>query len=217
MAAVRCRAALGDPMSMHTERTDGPKFDRPDRVGLLALLWIVALGAFVQWVVVPAVNWAKAGPIHGTVQADVEVRGLTTGAIVDSPTGIGVSFADPTAAQRALAAMPGLLTFAVVLFVVWLLTGLLRDLGSGEPFTTRSVLRLNLIALTVGLGAAVVTVANVVAELGLNDAVLSDEVSTRAFLVDMPFGFLGAMLVIAAIAEAFRHGVRLRDDVDGLV
>lgn len=204
-------------MFMRTERTDGPKFDRLDRVGLRAVLWVVGLLSVVEGVVAPLVNWVTTGPLEGVVQADVAVRGMVTGASVDNPIAVPVTLADPTAGQRVFTALPGLLTAAAVLLVVWLLDRLLRDLGSGDPFTKRNVRRLNLIALTVGLGSAVVTGANVIADLMLSDSVLTDEVVTRAFAVQLPFGFLGVMLVVAAIAEAFRHGVRLRDDVDGLV
>ncbi|MEV6822009.1 DUF2975 domain-containing protein [Nocardiopsis dassonvillei] len=132
-----------------------------------------------------------------------------------------LTFHDPTVGERLLLAVPGLLSVAAVLVVMVTLLGLLRSLDLGDPFVPVNVRRVRTIALTV-LGAAVV--------LPLTRMVCEGLLQTRAlhtdgfaFALGVPGGngfsftlvFVG--LVVAALAEVFRRGTRLREDVEGLV
>lgn len=191
-------------------------FDGTDHKGLKAVLWVGALLALLLDVIAPVLSGFAGDPIHATVRAELTVGGLGPGVTVDSPAAVLVAIAEPTTSQRVLVSLPGALGAVAVLIVVRLLLGLLGNLRD-EPFTAQNVRRLRGIALVVGIGAVVVSLVESVCDFLLADPGALGEGVQRTFELSLPIGFLAVMLVIAAIAEAFRHGARLREDVDGLV
>lgn len=201
---------------MSTDRRDRLAFDRWDHHGLVGILWLVALGAVAAFVI-PVVQWIAGSPIRATVHTDVAAPALSSRTSSEGLAAIEVAIADPTPMERLLAAMPLLLTALAAVWVVWLLLRLISDLRSGVPFTDANVRRLDTIALVIGLGAVVVAVAGSVRDVALTSAALPSEAAV-GFELSMPvFPWLTAMFVLGAISQAFRHGVRLRADVDGLV
>ena len=202
---------------LRPDRRDRLAFDRWDHWGLQAILWIVAVVAAVSGAIIPVVDWLAARPITASVHAQVSVAGLADRASVVNPASVDVVIDDPTMAERLVTAAPGVLTGAAVLWVVWLLLRLVGGLRSGDPFTTENVRRLDTIALVIGIGAAVVALVGMVRDVAVSGAVLPAG-TDQVFVLPTPvIPWLTAMLVVAAIAQAFRHGVRLREDVDGLV
>jgi hypothetical protein len=191
-------------------------FDGTDRKGLQVVLWAGAVLVLVLDIVAPVLAGFAGEPIHTTVRAEVTLGGLAPGVTVDNPAEVLVAIAEPTMSQRLLVSLPGVLVAVAVLLVVRLLLGLLGDLRD-EPFTRQNVRRLRAIAVVVGMGAVVVSVVGAICDFLLADPGAVGDGVQRAFELSLPIGFLAVMLVIAAIAEAFRHGVQLRDDVDGLV
>ncbi len=195
---------------------DGLTFDGTDHKGLKGLLWAAALVVLVLEVLAPVVAGIAGEPVHARVRTNVALGGLAPGVTVDNPSQVLVAIADPTLAQRVLVSLPGALVAVAVLLVVRLLLGLLGDLRD-EPFTMENVRRLRGVAVVVGMGAVIVSLAQAVCDLVLSDRALLGQDESWVFELSLPFGYLAVMLVVAAIAEAFRHGVRLRDDVEGLV
>jgi hypothetical protein len=201
---------------MTAVRRDRLAFDGADRRGLTGLLWATALVVLALDVIVPVLAGVAGEPIRTRVHADVTLEGLAAGVTVANPAEVLVVIAEPTLSQRVLVGLPGVLVAVAVLLVVRLLLGLLGDLRD-EPFTTRNVRRLRGVALVVGAGAIGVSLVEAVCDFVLADPGALGEGTRRVFELSLPFAFLAVMLVIGAIAEAFRHGVQLRDDVDGLV
>lgn len=115
-----------------------------------------------------------------------------------------------------LNARPQLFTRGVALLVLVPLYRVLGDTALGERFARRDVTRLRLIAFAIVLGwsTAGVTAAFVTLPiLGATDIGDLPLVSTWM----MPVLPLGIGMVVALLAEAFKIGAELRDDVDGLV
>ena len=101
--------------------------------------------------------------------------------------------------------------------VAWLLFQLLRSTQAGEPFTRRNVRRINAIALIVGIGGMLVQFAQGVADNMIQTTGRVPATGTLTFVFTFTPLPIVVMLVIALIGEAFRRGVVLRDDVEGLV
>lgn len=202
---------------MNPTARDRLAFTGADHRGLRALLWATALVVFALEVIAPVVAGIVRDPIRTTFHTDVTVDGLAPGVTVANPVDALVVIADPTVSQRVLVALPSALVAVAVLVVVRLLLGLLGDLRGGEPFTVANVRRLRGIAVVVGAGAIVFSAAEALCNFVLvSDGALGVG-ARQVFELSLPFAFLAVALALAAIAEAFRVGVRLRDDVDGLV
>ena len=202
---------------MTSNRRDRLAFDRWDHWGLRAVLWVVAIAAVVRGAIIPIIDWLAAQPITTSIHTDVSVDELADRASLVNPATVDVVIDEPTVAERLLTATPDFLTAAAILWVVWLLLRLLGDVRGGDPFTTENVRRLDTIALVIGLGAAAVAVSGLVRDAAVATSVMSEGADQILVLPTHVFPWLTAMLVIGAISQAFRHGVRLRDDVDGLV
>jgi hypothetical protein len=156
-------------------------------------------------------------PIRTAVHTEVSVDGMAPGVTVANPAEVLVVIADPSVSQRVLIGVPSALVAVAVLVVVRLLLGLSGGLRGGEPFTAANVRRLRGIAVVVGAGAIVVSLAEAVCDFVLVADGALGAGARQVFEMSLPLALLAVALVIAAIAEAFRVGVRLRDDVDGLV
>ncbi|GAA6525071.1 DUF2975 domain-containing protein [Intrasporangium sp. DVR] len=201
---------------MSADRRDPLSFDSTDRKGLKGLLWAGALVVVGLDIVAPVLAGLAGEPIHAEISGRVTMAGLAPGVTVDNPASVLVAIADPTVAQRVLVSLPGALVAVAVVIVVRLLLGLLGDLRD-EPFTPRNVRRLRSIAVVVGSTALVVPLVEAICDVTLADPEALGEGVRRVFELSVPLAFLALVLVIAAIAEAFRHGVALRADTDGLV
>lgn len=192
-------------------------FTGTDHRGLRVLLWATAFVVVAVELIAPVISGIVRDPIRATVHTEVTVDGLAPGVTVANPADVLVVIADPTMSQRLLVALPSALVGVAVLVVVRHLLGLLGDLRGGEPFTVANVRRLRGIAVVVGTGAIVVSAAEALCDFVLVADGALGAGARQVFQMSLPLAFLAVALVIAAIAEAYRVGVRLRDDVDGLV
>jgi hypothetical protein len=199
-------------------RRDWLAFDRAD---------FIATKVFLGVAVVGAVLFGLAGPLLGTVNSTPLKMSYTTtvgsgmelprGATPDGGATMVLLLTDATLVERLGQALPGLLVVAMTTAVAWLLFQLLRSTQAQEPFTRKNVTRINKIALIVGFGGVLWQLASAFAD---NAIYTTDRLPRLSYLpfeaTFSPFP-LFAMFVIALIAEAFRRGVVLRDDVEGLV
>lgn len=130
-------------------------------------------------------------------------------------------FEDPDALERLMLVLPTLLVQAAALVVLFLVLRVVRSLGQGDPFVPANVRRLYTIALTTILAAILVPTADAFAGLFLQHGVVpQDGMVLASFTLSprsAPLVALLAGLLLAALAEVFRRGTRMRDDVEGLV
>ncbi|MDT0328760.1 DUF2975 domain-containing protein [Nocardiopsis lambiniae] len=185
---------------------------------LYALLWITPLlpaegGAPFNAITVAIPDGVPAtAPPVGTADADHTVEAAGTMTLV---------FHDPTTVQRFLLVLPSLLVMIATLVVMAGLSGIVRSLDAGDPFVRANVRRLRIIAFTVLLGAILVPVVEMFRNDVLTAAALgSGPLEVSVVLIGeggIRFTFVFVGLLLAGLAEVFRRGTLMRDDVQGLV
>ena len=193
-------------------------FKRADYFATKVILGVAAVGSVMFGLVRPVVDAITGRPLPVSYTTKV-----TSG--IELPRGVthdGVATAelllnDATIGERFTQALPGLVFASLTIAVGWLLFQLLRSTQSGEPFTTRNVRRINTIALIVGVGWVLAQFAEGLADSMVNITRSLPATPTLIFEFSFSAGPLVAMLVIFLLAEVFRRGVKLRDDVEGLV
>lgn len=126
-------------------------------------------------------------------------------------------FEDPSALERLMLVLPALLVQAAALVVL----SLVLRVGRGDPFVPANVRRVHTIAFTVIVASILVPTAQGLAGLFLQDGVVPAEgmvlASFEITLGSAPLVGILVGLMLAALAEVFRRGARMRDDVEGLV
>jgi hypothetical protein len=200
-------------------------FDRWDFLGTRVVLGVIALGATGVGVIAPVVQWLRGEPLTWRLQTG-RTDELVTDQLVARP---GVELAWPGTADVSIddagtgtwlaSIVPGaLLTIATVIVVVALLR-LLSSIEAQRPFAYAAVRSLRVIGATLLGGAVLVTLAGSFANVAVLDAAVDLQGDTQTFSFDFGNAFLvaAAGLVCAALAEAFAHGIKLADDVEGLV
>ncbi|MBM6401862.1 DUF2975 domain-containing protein [Phycicoccus sonneratiae] len=198
-------------------RKDLWAFDRADRWGLGLLLGLVAAVTTAVAVVAPLVRWAGGDGLPLRYVGPLAVPALDrAGVAYDELGAVDATLANPSTAQRLLDLAPGVLATVLVVVGCWLVLGVLRDVGSGDPFRWRNVVRLRALALLVAVGAPVVWFARSSVDLSLVTS-LDLEEGVAGALFELPWLPVVTGMVIALVAEAFRAGSRLREDVEGLV
>lgn len=162
-----------------------------------------------------------AGLNNPVIQRDVSVTDVGTSLIADGAAKLTVSesatlaIADPGLGQRVLFTLPGIFDAVLILLGLYWLILVARTLSAGEPFASRNPSRLFGIAVLIAVGSVgdslltAITTDRLVAGTTLQGHV--------PFSLHISFLPLGIALLVAALAEAFRVGVQLRRDTEGLV
>ncbi|MEA5453522.1 DUF2975 domain-containing protein [Sinomonas sp. JGH33] len=166
----------------------------------------------------PVLGWLQGSALSTTVTLDARAAlGPNPGpGLVPGSTGrADIEIVDPTASERLVAALPGLGGSLTALVVAMLLYRFVADLNRGEPFSKANVRRFRLISLAIAAGAMAVAGAN--SALGYVIAGRLSDPARLAFTFELPLAWFGAALAVAAIAEAFAIGARLRSDVEGVI
>lgn len=204
---------------MQTSTNDGNRwltFDRSDRIGLVIMLWLVAVAAVGTLVVAPLVAWVRGATLPVPLLSEIVVPELDSAGLGHSLAGYDVLLENPSVGQRLLVLVPGLALAAVVVACVVLCLRVVRAIGSGDPFATGQVGRLRAIAALLAFGVPVI-------ELGraaLSGLVLSPvDLGGLDPVIELTIPWLPIVvgLCVALVAEAFRAGAALREDVEGLV
>jgi hypothetical protein len=116
--------------------------------------------------------------------------------------------------------LPAFVLVVAVSAVALLLLRTMRETYAGRPFSEHGVRRLRLVAVVVGTAAITVPLLSSVSSHAIVARVLPDQARGVVDGWDL-FGatlpWLVVALLVLALAEAFAIGVRLADDVDGLV
>ncbi|MGH3391737.1 MAG: DUF2975 domain-containing protein [Actinomadura sp.] len=121
----------------------------------------------------------------------------------------------PDLIQRILLDAPGIVISAMTLLVIYLLIRIARTLQAGEPFVPPNARRIRMIAAIVLLAGVLGPVAEATTtQLLVQGNPVADVVDFEAHIPGLPV-LVG--LLIAALAEVFARGTRLRQDTEGLV
>ncbi len=138
-----------------------------------------------------------------------------------APQSTEVVIHDPQFMERLAYALPRLLTAVLIAIVAWQLMQVFRSLRVDQPFSRGNALRVTFIALTVFVGGAVWAAVDFASAFYLATHTFdafggagSSPVTLSATFTAAPMLF-GA--VVAGLAEFFRRGAALSEDVDGLV
>lgn len=211
-------------MTDHTDETARPgaprkdllAFDRSDRWGLIGLLGLLAAVTVVGGVVLPVLSWLEGSPVRTEVFSPVVVPELDTAGIEHGLGTYELLVPVSGAGLRLLSILPGVLVAGGVLLGCWLLLRVMRSIAGGDPFTPANVTRLRGIAGLLLFGSVVAFFL----EMAVTGALLGTldlGALEPGFRLDLPWGPVVAGMVVALLAEAFKVGSRLREDVEGLV
>jgi len=146
---------------------------------------------------------------------------LPTGMVADPNLPVSVSVAHSTLASgllRLLSRVPmDLLVLSIVLLLRRIvLSAIGTDLSNGDPFIRANVRRLRIIAVLVALSVAI-DLWSQIASSELVHRSLAKDISIFVYDASLWPLQLGAAMLIMILAEVFAVGVRLREDVEGLV
>jgi hypothetical protein len=195
------------------------RWSRTDSNLLQALLGLAFAIEVVLGLLLPLL--AVAGLNNPVIQRDVSVTDVGTSLVADGGAKLSVSesatlsIADPGLGQRVLFTLPTIFDAVLILLGLYWLILVARTLSAGEPFASRNPSRLFGIAVLIAVGSVgdslltAITTDRLVAGTTLQSHV--------PFSLHISFLPLGIALVVAALAEAFRVGVQLRRDTEGLV
>lgn len=200
---------------MKTQR-DMLAFDRWDGMVLRGALWLIVVLGVGANVVQPVVAWVRGDALSVSYPGEITVPELDrVGTAYDNGV-YDVAVANPTDWQRLADLAPGVLMALLIAAVVVLLQRVLRHIVTGEPFAPGQVTRLRLVAFLLGLGVPIVLATEFVAGGVLLGSVDLGGMDISA-AINFPWLMLTAGMVVALLAEAFKSGAGLRDDVSGLV
>jgi len=143
---------------------------------------------------------------------------LPRGAIPDgnATATVELRLKDATLVERLVQAIPGLLLSAMTIRIALLLFLRLRSAQAGRPFSTRNM-RIITIALIVGLGGMLAQSAAGLADKAFQTTGRLPNLKSVIVVMTLNPLPLVVMLVILLVGEAFRRGLVLRHDVEGLV
>ncbi len=199
-----------------TPPRDRLAFDRADRVGLIATMWVIGLAGVAANIAGPLWAWARGAALHVPFFSPVTVPELDRVGLTHGPAAYDLSLAHPSAGQRLLDLAPGVLIAAVSVAACVLVLRVMRPIGAGDPFAPGQVRRLRTLAFVLMIGPVVAMFARLSCQGaivgGLDLGGLDPGVS-----LDIPWFPLIVGLFLGLVAEGFKVGAQLRDDVEGLV
>lgn len=196
--------------------TDRLAFDRADRVGLTVTMWVIGSAAIAADVANPLWQWARGAAQHVPFFSPVTVPELDRVGQKHGLAAYDLVLGHPSTGQRLLGLVPGVLTAAVVAAACVLILRIMRPIGAGDPFAPGQVRRLRTLAFVLMIGPVVAMFARLSCQGaivgGLDLGGLDPGVS-----LDIPWFPLIVGLCLGLVAEGFKVGAQLRDDVEGLV
>ncbi len=194
--------------------------DRIDHLITRGLLLVVAVAAPVLLVGLPLVDWVRGEPL--ATSGDTGSHG-DLGALVHEASGAqltwageaDVSIADAAPTLWLTVLVPASLLAVATASVALLLRHVVGQIETGRPFTASSLRALRAAGVVVVAASVTVPLVSGWATARVMDRALTGATSGMSFTFQ-PLWLLAGVLVVV-LAEAFRTGIRLTDDVDGLV
>lgn len=202
-------------MSTKVRRVTG--WDRPSQIMLEGLLWAVMLVAVVLSTVT-LIGLFTDREVVVSVALTEQPLGAASGATLATTEG-ELTLTGATTGQVLLVAAPLVLGTAVVTGAAYCLLLVVRSLRTGTPFHRRNARRLMTAALIVLFGGVVAGMADTFGTMALamdGQERLGDG-SPLVASAALPLAFVGIGLLLLCLAEFFRRGTQLAEDVEGLV
>ncbi|WUI03531.1 DUF2975 domain-containing protein [Spirillospora sp. NBC_00431] len=146
-------------------------------------------------------------PSPGALSADaMTLRGTDNAAL---------TFTHPSVAERLLLILPGVTNALLLGVILGLLVRMAGTFRSGDAFVPQNARYLNGIALAVLLmGVLVPLLHSITTNILISGTPFESKIKITYEISAL---WVLAAILIAGVAGAFRHGTRLRDDVEGLV
>jgi MFS family permease len=172
-----------------------------------------AIVAVVQTVVLPALFDDRSVQIQTTVDASA-VDELPDNASAMDQVPVSVKLKNPSLAESLAALATIIVQLAVAIVVSFLLLRIVDSVRKGDPFKNENVRRLRGIALTLLIGWPIGQLLSQLLGSGLAErAGVPDDGLFLSIGGPVPVAGVGVLV----LAEVFRHGVRLREDVEATV
>lgn len=165
---------------------------------------------------VPVVRGLLGHPLQQVVWLNEPAAQAAAGSVVPV-TGHAVLPGAPLGTWL-MALLPGVVLSVTCVLLAWLLYGLVSAVQRGQCFVQANVARIHGIAMVLLIGGLTHPVAVMLAESAVA-LVLWPEQGWRAHLSVglVPLALLGLSFIVMVIGEAFRRGIELQDDVEGLI
>lgn len=198
----------------HWDRSDY-RFFQGAIVLATVVVTLVAVG-------LPLWDWMRGNPLGAAVDTGVSDRPLpatlaaaTPGAALSWDGVLMIEVAEPSTALRLAMLVPGVLLTLAAVVVAAVLLRLVVAARRQQPFNAAATRDLRIVAVVIFAAALLVPVAEGFAgQQLLHEAVERDD--TAVYFAFSP-GWIGLALLVLVLAEIFRIGHRLAEDVEGLV
>lgn len=198
-------------------------WERLDSLALEAVLWLLLLVVGFFGALLPILG--VTGLLSPTDTRNVHIDGVTqisgpgavnaSGMTLRGTHAAELTFTDPSLIERLLLVLPEVTHALLLGAILGLLIRMAGTLRSGDLFTPRNAQYLNGIALAVLLIGTLVPLLD---SITTNILVSGTPLDSRVKITyELSILWVLAAIFIAAVAGAFRHGTRLRDDAEGLV
>lgn len=174
---------------------------------------IATAGAIVYTIVIPRVVDDRSIRVQTDVSASA-IGDLPANVRPAARVPISVEIGNPSLGESLAAVGTGIVQLAVAVVVSYLLLRIVDSIRKGDPFTNDNVRRLRGIALALLIGWPVGQLLSQLLGAGLAErAGVPDDGLVLALGGPVPVAGVGVLI----LAEVFRHGVRLREDVEATI
>ena len=197
-----------------------PTFDRGDFTVTKLLVGAVGVGVPVFTLLLPLWGWLTAGPLAYEF-SDVGRPALQPGLRLDDGVSlqggstVGVRIEGASTSTWLVSLLPGVLLSVMGVTIAVVLLRLVQRIQAGTPFVAASARSLRLVGFVLLGGTIALGVGT-----GIADRVVRSRTFTESDVAtSFTFSFLPVLagLLVLALAEAFAQGVRIQDDLEGLV
>ncbi len=189
-------------------------FTRGATIATAAIVCVVSVG-------LPLWDWLRGNPLVGVVDTGSvdtplpeSLAAAEPGATLTWDGVVQLQIADPSAGLRLAALLPSLLVAALAVAIAVTLHRLIGAAEAGRPFAPATTRSLRTVGWLIFAGALLLPMIGGFADSLLILDAIDEQVSAS---YSLSLGWVALGLLVLLLAEIFRIGSRLADDVDGLV